>query len=334
MKNCGFGIVTIAAWMGVAFVTMALPQQGRAQTDPSAFTTIVEYPQHGKPVNITGTNVEVDDRSIIKINFNAGNMTPPRPLVTDGPTRPRVQIRIEAYSSKGASRSPIAPIPHYVDLLPAPTSAASSSASYETTNPGTIVYHDRFYNPEIGAGAMPATEFNLLGTQAGGADFIEIRVTNLQTQEAMITTLAPKQFGFRAKVSDSLMFIARRGVGASAKTAGVDAVNFVPSPGVTYGGTYLPRAGSFGRFLQPGIGISLLFTSWKDPAFDVSTGLFAKGTKAADMQIGLGPQISLFGNILQFTYGWNLQANLKRQYFGVGVSFVNMTTKIASLIAK
>jgi len=315
-----------------------------AQTDPAAFTAIREWPRHGAVKTIVSpdlpgrSNVEVDEQSIIRIGFDTTKMTPPGALVTGGPARPRVHLRVEVYSSKGPSRSPIAPIPHYADLLPAPAPASSSAGggaptTSETTTAGTIVYHDKYFNPAIGAGT-PDTEFNLAGTQAGAADFIEIRVTNLMTQESLTTTLIPQRFGFHAKITDSLMFVKRLGVNNTTKTTGVEAFNFGPSPGVTYGGTYLARGNGLVRFLQPGFGVNVLFTKWSDPAFDASTGLFVAGTKASDIQTGIGPQVSLFGNVLQFTYGWNLHAEQKRQYFGIGVSFVNMATKLTSLVAK
>ncbi len=311
---------------------MVLCRLALAQTDPAAYSTIIEQPRHGVPIRILHTNAEVDDESIIQILFDTTKMAGPRSLVPNGPLRPQVQVRVEVYTSKGTSRSPVAPIPHYVDLLPAP--AGSTSAGAEATTAGTIVYHDKYCNPSIGATTIPNTEFNLRGTQAGDADFIEIRVTNLMTQESLVTTLIPRKFGFRIKVTDSLMFIKRLGISTADRTAGIAAVNFAPSPGVTYGGTYYPRGNAILRFLQPGVGINVLFTKWGDPAFDVGSGQFVKGTSASDIQFGLGGQCSLFGDVLQFTYGANLNADQKRQYVGIGISFVNLTSKITSLISK
>lgn len=300
-----------------------------AQTNPSTFVKIEEQPRHGITNIITATNTEVDDQSIIRITFDTAKMAPSSPLVPGGPARPHVRVRVEAYSTKGSSRSPIAPIPHYVDLLPAPQDATT-----ETTTQGTIVYHDKYFNPAIGAIGIPNTEFSLAGTQAGSADSVEIRITNLMTQESLITTLIPQKFGLHMKVTDSLMFIKRLGVNDSARTAGVETFNFGPAPGVTFGGTYWARKNGLVRFLQPGVGVNVLFTKWGDPALDISTGQFVKGTKASDIQTGMGAQFSLFNNVLQFTYGWNLQADQKRSYVGIGVSFVNVATKIGSLITK
>ena len=321
----------------MAFVSICLSYQAMAQTDPATFTTIREQPRRGGAITIASTNAEVDNQSTIQIIFDTTRMAPPVPLVPGGPARPQVQIRVEVYSTKGSSRTPIAPIPHYVDLNPgaaSSTAGAAAPAASETTSSGTIVYHDKFFNPAIGAGVIPNTEIILRGTQAEGADSLEVRVTNLVTQQSLITILTPEIFGFRVKVADSLMFIKRLGVSSSDRTAGVEDFNFGPSPGVTYGGSYLSRGNNFLRFLQPGAGINLLFTKWGEPAFDISTGKFVPGTKASDIQTGLGGQASLFGNVLQFTYGANLQVDHKRSYFGVGVSFVNLTSKIAGLVSK
>ena len=77
-----------------------------------------------------------------------------------------------------------------------------------------------------------------------------------------------------------------------------------------------------------------MFTKWDNPSFDVSTGQFIPGTKGSDIQTAMGGQVTLFGNVIQLGYGANLQVDEKRAYFGVGVSFVNLTTKLAGLISK
>jgi hypothetical protein len=130
------------------------------------------------------------------------------------------------------------------------------------------------------------------------------------------------------------MFIKRLNVSSADRKAGISDFNFGPSPGVTYGGSYFARKNSLLRFLQPGIGINVIFTKWDNPAFDISTGQFVSGTKSSDIQTALGGQLSLFGNVIQVGYGANLNVDQKRSYFGVGVSFVNLTTKVAGLLTK
>jgi hypothetical protein len=310
-----------------AAIGAASPAFPQGATDPAEFVRIIEQTTTGRQAAVSGTYAEVDDQSVIRLVFDHAKMAVPAKNAA-GVVRPRVHVRVEVYTQKGSSRSPVAPLPHYVDLVPPPAAGSPGDAA------GTVVYHDKYYNPEIGAAIVPSTEFMLRGTQAGSADSIEIRVTNLMTQESVLVILIPRQFGFRVRVSDSLMFVKRLGVGAADRAAGIEPFNFGPSPGVTYGGTYLARKNALARFLQPGVGINLLFTRWGQPSFDLATGKFVNGTNGSNIQVGLGCQWSLFGNVLQFTYGANLHVDQKRQYFGIGVSFVNLSSKIAGLIGK
>src|SRR5439155_22242744 len=111
-------------------------------------------------------------------------------------------------------------------------------------------------------------------------------------QEALKITLIPQSLGFHFKVSDTLMFVKRLGIGSKEQQAGISDFNFGPSPGVAYGGTYFARKNAFLRFLQPGAGISVLFTKWDNPGFDVGTGQFVPGTKSSDIQTAFGGQLT------------------------------------------
>ncbi len=46
----------------------------------------------------------------------------------------------------------------------------------------------------------------------------------------------------------------------------------------------------------------------------------------------MGVQVSLFNNVLVFSYGANLQADRSRWYYGTGLSFVQLGGKIAEEI--
>jgi hypothetical protein len=302
------------------------PSDG-TKTDPTAFTTIKEIPIHGNAIAVANdahTN-GVQNQSTIRIHFDAAQMACPRPLRTGGDKRPAVTIRLEAYSVRGTSRTPIAPIHPYVDQYIPPKSDPGDS--------GTIVYHDKDFNPSQFA-SVPDADITLLGTEAATADSIDLRIININTQEVLHFILIPQSFGFHFKVSDTLMFVKRLGIGTKEKQAGISDFNFGPAPGVAYGGTYFARKNAFMRFLQPGAGINVMFTKWDNPSFDVSTGQFVPGTKGSDIQTAMGGQLTLFGNVIQLGYGANLQVDQKRAYFGVGVSFVNLTTKLAGLISK
>jgi len=307
-------------------------------TDPADFARIVEVPLHGKELPTSGPTVGVDNQSTIRIHFDATRMALPHSLREGGDTHPAVNIRIEAYSIRGTSRTPITPLHPYIDRFsppdqPAAPTNTSDAGNTPTQGTGTIVYHDKFFDPDRFA-IVPDTDLTLLGSEAASADSIELRIVNLRTQEALKIILIPQVFGFHFKVSDTLMFVKRLGIGTKEKQAGISDFNFGPSPGVAYGGTYLARKNAFLRFVQPGAAISVLFTKWDNPAFDVSTGQFVAGTKASDIQTAFGGQFTLFNNVIQIGYGANLQVDQKRAYFGVGVSFVNLTTKLAGLISK
>src|SRR5206468_3835626 len=118
----------------------------------------------------------------------------------------------------------------------------------------------------------------------------------------------PRPFGFQVKATDSLMFIRRFGVTQFDRSNGVSDINFAPAPGVTWGGVYMARKNPAARFLQPGAGVNVSFMNWRDPVFDLVQNRFVQNTAATDINIGIGPYFSLFNNILQFTYGANLNA--------------------------
>lgn len=293
------------------------PAPAPTNTDPNAYTRIEEITPRSKARQLTEVYGEVDDQSAIRIAFDTSKM----PGLDQNKMR-QVEIRVEAFLVRGSTSSLITPIDNYVSK--GESGGKGSSA---------VVYHDKPYDPSIGATVVPGTMINLKAIGAGTADQIEIRVTNLVTQEALSRILTPRPFGFRAKVTDSLMFLKRLGVSDTDRANGVEDFNFGPSPGFTYGGSYLSRGSNFARFLRPGVGINVTFTNWKEPSFDLATGKFVKGTSSTSIQTGMGIQFSLFNNVLQFTYGANLQVKQDRTYFGIGLSFVNLTSKLKGLIA-
>jgi hypothetical protein len=360
-------------------MSLAYGQTTRS-TDPGDFADVLEQPLHGQAIAIKNGNAEVDDRSIIEIRFHSDRMA----LPSAESKRPQVHIRVEAYSSKGGKRSPIAPIPHFVDqptppplqteqgtrqetggqnanpLKPAsqtdpagqeetggleakvnppkPPSQAEAEtqkkpggeeakAKPETQSSGTIVYHDKYFNPQIGAIEIPNTEINLRETQVADADFIEVRITNLWTQQSLVKTLTPVKFGFRTKVSDTFLLVKRIGIHGAERASGFDPSNFSPAPGVTYGGVFTARNRA-GRFLQPGVGVNVSFLTWSDPAISKTTGQPTPGTSASSVQVGTGAMLTFFSDALQFTLGGNLNADRHRVYWGIGFSFVNLAERI------
>ena len=319
-------ILLTAAWLWFFPAGYMFAQ---TSTNPVDYTRVVEVTRRGGAIELGATFGEIDNQSLIKVQFTENKMA--RPLVEGESKIRQIEIRVEAFQTRNGVRTPIAPIDNYVSRQtggqPVPGAGNAPAALVAIA----YVFNDKPYDGDIYR-LVPDTILNLSGLGANDADQIEIRVTNVKTQEALVRILTPRAFGFRVGTTDSLLFLKRLSISQQDEKDGVDAVNFSPAPGVTYGGTYLSRGSSFVRFLQPGVGLTISFMNWKDPAFNVATGKFVSGTKSSDVNIGLGAQFSLFNNVLQFSYGANLQVEQNRRYFGIGVSFVNLGTRIAQLI--
>lgn len=329
MKNIRFHFIDLCRLVLLTAV-LVLPVLG--ETNPASFTTFTEQVVHGsaKPIDIT-RKTEVDERSAIQISFDPARMSPPAPTVPGGPLAAQVTIRLQVYAISGTSRTAVAPIPNYVESVPGGTPPAAA-AGPNSSAASTIVNHDHSYNLNVSS-RVPNTVFDLQASGVSSADQIEVDITNVETREQLIVFLIPRTFGLHAKVSDTVMFVKRLGISQLDQKNGISAFNFGPAPGVTYGGTYYARKNEFIRFLQPGGGITVLFTKWNSTAiYNASTGQFIPGTTSSDIQTALGGQLSIFGGVLQAGYGANLQVDQKRQYFSLGLSFVNLATKISGLI--
>lgn len=292
---------------------LVLPWSAGAQsTNPGDFVTISEVTPGGATIVLTDPVGEVDNRSILRIVFDESQMAPPKPATGDL----TVEVTVGATLYKGSTPTKVANIDNFV----------SSGTG------GKLVYHDKPFAPASGASVVPDTALDLSALGGSDYDAIVVKVTNLRTQEDVERRLQIRPFGLRPRVTDSVFFIRRQGVDNEEQAAGVEDVNFAPAPGVSWGGVYFARHSRAVRFLKPGVGVNVSFMDWSDPAFDIATGQFASGTTSNDIEVGMGIQASLFNNILQVTYGWNLHAEQDREYFGIGVSFVNFTSKVAGLI--
>ena len=154
-----------------------------------------------------------------------------------------------------------------------------------------------------------------------------------------------KKYGAKLHWASSFFFLKRMNLGqadinpptTTPPTQPIRAVNFAPSPGVSYGVNFFKRgddAGSrFLRALSPGLAMNVSFMNFDDPGFDLSTGQFTN-TNGTNVQVGTGIVTSLFHNMIQFTYGWNLNVDRKREYWGVGFGFVEIATALKDRFKK
>lgn len=338
------------------------PCADKSGTDPRVFTTVTEVPGtpgqfnkadrsftaasiHNAKATVydvpVGISTEVDTASTIVVCLDTTKMTPAsgvEPQVTvdvkvdlmKGGIDTPVQVEGFSFTST-ASPPPAKPSVSAATATAGASSAATSPVAASPAATGTpLTYTPKSYTPKSD---VPNAYVNLRFVKdLATYDEIVVRVTNTVTQEAVIYHLVPRELGFHFDTTDSVLLVHRQGVTTAELAAGVSKVNFAPAPGATFGGTFLPRKRSVLRFLGLGGGINVSFLDWKDPAFDASTGQFAAGTASSDINIGLGLEGWLFGGAVQVAYGYNLQADRARTYWGIGISFVNVYQKISGLI--
>jgi hypothetical protein len=185
--------------------------------------------------------------------------------------------------------------------------------------------------------------------QAKDGDRLTITVESLPADSTtggvpVVFYIAIKKYGAKIQWSPSLLFVRRLGVTDAEVTpptgstaAPLNRVNFAPSPGMTFGVAYFKRGQSGGdkfmRALGPGIGMNVTFMNFNDPSFDLATNKFV-ATTGTNVQVGAGVIGSLFDNKLQFSYGWNLNVENRRDYFGVGFGFIEIGKELTKYIGK
>ena len=227
---------SVLMWILLAGVAFSEQSESKNATHPAHYTNIFELERRGKEIPIRGPYSEIDDRSMIAIRFDETKMALP------SEKKCRVKIRVEAFQTKGGDRDRIANIDNYF-------SQKNSDKDDEVTI--AFEYTDRPYDGENGRFPfVPNTILDPNRFEEKDVDQIEIHVTNLATKERMVWLFKPRNLGFRAKTTDSFLFVKRL---STSNEEGVAAVNFAPSPGVTFGGIYLVRNNTLVRALRPGI---------------------------------------------------------------------------------
>jgi hypothetical protein len=183
--------------------------------------------------------------------------------------------------------------------------------------------------------------------QAKDGDRLTITVESMPADSTtggvpVVFYIAIKKYGAKIQWSPSLLFTRRLGVAEAtpptgSTTAHLNRVNFAPSPGMTFGVAYFKRGQSsrdkLMRALGPGLGMNVTFMNFNDPSFDLATSKFVN-TSGTNVQVGAGVIGSLFDNKLQVSYGWNLNVEHRRNYFGVGFGFIEIGKELSKFIGK
>jgi len=196
----------------------------------------------------------------------------------------------------------------------------------------------------LASGSISLTE-----NQAKDGDRLTVTVESLPSNSSsggipVVFEIAIKKFGAKIQLSPSFLFVRRLGVTdaeatppTGSSTAPLNRVNFAPSPGMTFGIAYFHRGDSswakFVRGLGPGAGINVTFMNFNDPSFNLATTQFVN-TNGTNVQVGAGLIGSLFDDKIQFSYGWDLNVEKRRTYFGVGFGFIEIGKELAKYIPK
>lgn len=141
-------------------------------------------------------------------------------------------------------------------------------------------------------------------------DHIELTVANTfgGYTRSWVWDLEVRDVGFKATEDASLLLIKRID-----EPAGAVESNFKP----TAGGSFMMTVKSRSRFLlavQPSLGFNASFVDFEQDK---------------DLEIGLGIVFSLFGSTLQISYGWDLHADDHREYWAVGIGFIDLADRIS-----
>ncbi|HUF76660.1 MAG TPA: hypothetical protein VMM35_10295, partial [Longimicrobiales bacterium] len=173
---------------------------------------------------------------------------------------------------------------------------------------------------------VPTTQLDLSGLGLDRGDRLDLHVSLLPAAQGQTSvrqntySFEIQPSGWRApapiRITDTLSF---------AKGKGGD---FEPRPGASaiwnfYGDG--PRAGSLWRTIAPGFGVTATF-------LDFSEEEGADATSEDDdesIEVGLGLSLTLFDNLLAFTWGRNLMAEQdgSRDYFAIGFSVLETVDK-------
>ena len=240
-----------------------------------------------------------------------------------------VRIRVEASLQRGDGAAQPIEVDNFITV----TETSGSQNAAKTFN---FMYHDQRVDVDRAnkslKGILPDSFINLTRLGASAGDRLYLKITDVESQNDLnfITDIAT--FGLDAQVTDSFLLLRRLGVTEELKADDFQEINFRPAPGTTFGWVYRARTNPVLRVLTPGFGYNVSFTAWGDTEFDIATGKFKKGTQGSNVEIGTGFMLTLFHNTLHLSYGWNLNVESKRRYFGVGFSFFNLSQRVGGLI--
>ena len=220
------------------------------------------------------------------------------------------------------------------------------------------------------AASLRETSFTVSGTGAQVNEDIVLTLRSLvdgaQKREVNVL-LTVSEHGIVSRITDSFLFLRRRGIAndegkrvaqrllefqnasdiaRQLLPTTVDVPleeNFTATPGVNFGWVYSPADDAQGfqyflRAMKPGWGLNASFPSFSTKQIRIKPSdtatVEAQTVDKQSLGLSTGLYLSLFDGAISYSHGWNLTVPEKRQYDGVGLSFVGLAKQGRELFEK
>lgn len=210
--------------------------------------------------------------------------------------------------------------------------------------------------------ASSPASLNLRKAKAKADDELTIMIrrdnrttTGTTTEVDKTFTIELDDYGFDQGVSPSIFLLSRPGVSDSDIPPSLQTtlpvpttttntittmdvtnpVNYSPSPGINYTFSFKPKPNETGlgykflSLLKPGFGVNATLMDFNDQTLNfVDASQRFLTNQSSDVQLGVGGALSFLGNNVQITYGRNLNAERRRNYFAFGINFAKLLSLV------
>lgn len=163
---------------------------------------------------------------------------------------------------------------------------------------------------------------NLSNLALSEGDRLEIEATNYYrgSERSFVWDLHIRDMGIHFSQSPSLLLVKGFGratsesSGESGDTEELES-NFKPAPGTSFLLSWKSRSRVWNT-INPALGLNASFVDFRNDK---------------DLEIGLGPVLSLLNGIVQVNVGWNLTVEEDRFFWAIGLGFLDLANKVGEV---
>lgn len=200
-----------------------------------------------------------------------------------------------------------------------------------------IIVNRRLYRVEVRRGELVLEDEISEGSielprRLDEGDQAEVTITNhaIDRPRSWIWRLEVRDMGVHLKQDNTLLLVKR--LGSINSSGGEDKIDKIDEKsGPKQAGEEKELESDF----KPVAGASFLFKYtarsriWNsiDPSVGVNAS-FVDFRKDKDLELGVGPALSLFDGVFHFNFGWDLMVNSKRFYWSIGIGFLGVSDKV------